>query len=115
MLVGFLAVMAMLAWLGRRVRSRGGQVSEAVMGPFEEIWHPAAHRARFATETVEERMVPIPSADDSWPNSTGRAAASASADATAGLSSAHVAAAEAGEADDAKRGGDNGEPQQWRA
>jgi hypothetical protein len=60
----FAAIMAVLAWLGSRVRRRGGGGSEAFMGPFEEMWHPAAHRARLVTETVEERMVPMPSADD---------------------------------------------------
>jgi hypothetical protein len=61
----FVAVMVGLAWLGTRVRRRGAaRGSQAVLGPFEEIWHPAAHRARLQTEIVEERMVPMPSADD---------------------------------------------------
>ena len=52
-MVGLLAVLAFfgalavvaggLAWLGSRLRRRG--VGSDVMGPFEEIWHPAAHRA----------------------------------------------------------------------
>jgi hypothetical protein len=57
------ATMAGLTWLGRRVRARGGGASEAVMGPFEDMWHPAAHRARLATDTVEERVVPMPTPD----------------------------------------------------
>jgi hypothetical protein len=62
---GFIAVMGGLAWLGVRVRRRGGgRGSEAVLGPFEEMWHPAAHRARLQTDIVEERVVPMPSADD---------------------------------------------------
>jgi hypothetical protein len=57
----FAAIMGTLAWLGSRVRRRGGGGSAAFMGPFEEIWHPAAHRARLETRVVEERMVPMPS------------------------------------------------------
>src|SRR5262245_5518460 len=57
----FVAVMVGLALLGVRVRRQGGRGSEAVLGPFEEIWHPAAHRARLQTDIVEERMVPLPS------------------------------------------------------
>jgi hypothetical protein len=56
----FAAIMRALVWLGSRVRSRGGGGSEAFMGPFEEIWHPAAHRARFETLVVEERVNPMP-------------------------------------------------------
>jgi hypothetical protein len=62
--VFFAAIMAGFAWLGIRVRRGQGRVSDAYMGPFQEIWHPAAHRARLTTEVVEERMVPMPSADD---------------------------------------------------
>ena len=57
-------VMVLLAWLGLRVRRRGAGGTGGVMGPFEEIWHPAAHRARLETEVVEERLVPMPSPDD---------------------------------------------------
>jgi len=60
----FAAIMRALLWLGSRVRRRGGGGSEAFMGPFEEIWHPAAHRARFETLVVEERVVPMPTPDD---------------------------------------------------
>ncbi len=49
-------------WLGRRVRRRG--VGGEAMGPFEEIWHPAAHRARMEIAVQKERMVPLPSPDD---------------------------------------------------
>lgn len=59
---GVALVAAGLVWLGRRVRRRG--VGGEVMGPFEEIWHPAAHRARLEIEVREERMVPLPSPDD---------------------------------------------------
>ncbi|GAA1829989.1 hypothetical protein GCM10009682_55960 [Luedemannella flava] len=57
--------MVTLAWLGVRARRRdGGAAGAAVVGPFEEIWHPAAHRARFETHTVEERVMPAPSPGD---------------------------------------------------
>jgi hypothetical protein len=60
----FAAMMAALVWMGRSVRRRGSRLGSAAMGPFEEIWHPAARRARLKTELVEERMVPMPTADD---------------------------------------------------
>jgi hypothetical protein len=65
------AIMGGLAWLGSRVRRRG--VGGAVMGPFDEIWHPAAHRFRFEIQVQEERMVPMPSPDDHWSRSRGEA------------------------------------------
>lgn len=34
------------------------------MGPFEEMWHPAATRYRTEIRVQEERMTPRPSADD---------------------------------------------------
>jgi hypothetical protein len=64
----FAGIMAALAWLGLRVRRTGGRGSEAFMGPFEEIWHPAAHRARLESQIVDERMVPTPSPDDQRPS-----------------------------------------------
>jgi hypothetical protein len=64
-IAAFGAVMAGLAYFGSRIRRRGrGRGAEAFMGPFEDMWHPAAHRARLQVETVEERMVPMPSAGD---------------------------------------------------
>ncbi|MCH6167806.1 hypothetical protein [Pseudonocardia alaniniphila] len=54
----FGVVLAGLAWIASRVRRRGGGGS--LMGPFDEIWHPAAHRARIETEVQEERPAPIP-------------------------------------------------------
>jgi hypothetical protein len=63
LVVGVLAaVLALLAWLGSRVRRRG--VGGDVMGPFDEIWHPAAHRFRAEIEVHEERVLPLPSAGD---------------------------------------------------
>ena len=52
-LAGFAAIMAGLVWLTHR--SRGRRVGSSVAGPFEEIWHPAAHRARIDIETQDER------------------------------------------------------------
>ena len=63
LVVGVLAaVLGSLAWLAVRVRSRG--VGDNVMGPFEEIWHPAAHRFRAEIQMYEERTVPLPPAED---------------------------------------------------
>ncbi|WP_323373575.1 hypothetical protein [Plantactinospora alkalitolerans] len=56
------AVLAGLMWLARRVRRRG--IGDAMMGPFEEIWHPAGQRARIEIRVQEERAVPMPSPDD---------------------------------------------------
>lgn len=62
LVVGVLAaVLAALIWLASRVRRRG--VGGDVMGPFDEIWHPAAHRFRAEIEVHEERVVPLPSAE----------------------------------------------------
>jgi hypothetical protein len=49
----FAAVMSAMAWSTKRIRSR--QVGSSVAGPFDEIWHPAAHRARFEIEVQDER------------------------------------------------------------
>jgi len=54
----FGAVLGGLAWVARR--GRGRRVSGAVAGPFEELWHPAAHRARIEIQVQDERVVPIP-------------------------------------------------------
>jgi hypothetical protein len=51
----FGAVMALLAWQGARIRRRPRGANEAFVGPLQEIWHPAGHRARLEAETVEER------------------------------------------------------------
>ncbi|MDI5940349.1 MULTISPECIES: hypothetical protein [Micromonospora] len=56
------AILGLLAWLAARVRRRG--IGDNVMGPFEEIWHPAAHRFRTEIKVHEERMVPLPSPGD---------------------------------------------------
>ena len=61
---GLAAVLGALTWLGRRVRRRGA--GGELMGPFEEIWHPAAHHYRQEIRTYEERAAPSPSPDDKW-------------------------------------------------
>lgn len=58
------AILAGLAALGRRVRRRGRAGSQRFVGPFEEMWHPAAHRARRETEIVDERVITQLPADD---------------------------------------------------
>jgi hypothetical protein len=55
-------VLAGLPWLAARVRRRG--VGGSVLGPFEEIWHPAAHRARIEVEVQQERSAPAPAPGD---------------------------------------------------
>jgi hypothetical protein len=55
-------VLAALVWLGVHGRRRG--VGGEVMGPFEEMWHPAATRYRAEIRVQEQRMTPRPSADD---------------------------------------------------
>ena len=55
------AVLGALAWLGVRGRRRG--VGGEVMGPFEEMWHPAAIRYRPEIRILPELTVPMPSAD----------------------------------------------------
>ncbi|MGY0004308.1 hypothetical protein [Micromonospora sp. I033] len=57
LVVGCLAaILVLLARLGARVRRRG--VGGDVMGPFDEIWHPSAHRFRAEVKVYEERVVP---------------------------------------------------------
>jgi hypothetical protein len=55
------AVVGGLPLLASRARRRVGAAS--VMGPFEEMWHPSARRARLEFEVAEERRVPVPSPD----------------------------------------------------
>jgi hypothetical protein len=54
------AVVAALWWLAVRVRSRGGDV----LGPFDELWHPAAHRTRIEKQEQAEVRAPAPSPGD---------------------------------------------------
>ncbi|HEY7223664.1 MAG TPA: hypothetical protein VH561_08765 [Micromonosporaceae bacterium] len=59
----FAAVIAGLVVAGFRTRRRRRATGSAVLGPFEEIWHPAAHRARLAAEAAEERVLPMQTPD----------------------------------------------------
>ncbi|MFE9192327.1 hypothetical protein ACFYL6_22265 [Micromonospora sp. NPDC007208] len=52
------AVLGILWWLASRVRRRG--IGGEVLGPFEEMWHPAAHRFRAEILVQETRTVPTP-------------------------------------------------------
>lgn len=52
----FAVVLGGLWWVARRARARAA--AGAVTGPFEEIWHPAAHRARVQIEVQDERIDP---------------------------------------------------------
>lgn len=54
----FAAVLAPLAWIRNRARTRG--TGDGVMGVFEEMWHPAAARALRETRHQEERPAPAP-------------------------------------------------------
>jgi hypothetical protein len=58
----FAVVMFLLARSTRR--RRGRRIASSVAGPFEEIWHPAAHRARIQIEIQDERKIAMPSPDD---------------------------------------------------
>jgi hypothetical protein len=59
---GFVVVMVGLAWV--TTRRRGRRAGSAVAGPFEEIWHPAAHRARIDIEVQDERTIAPTDAGD---------------------------------------------------
>jgi hypothetical protein len=54
----FGAILGGLTWIAARAQRRGGGAS--LMGPFEEIWQPAAHRARLETQVQNERPAPAP-------------------------------------------------------
>lgn len=58
----FGAVMTGLAVATRH--RRGRRASASVAGPFEELWHPAAHRARVAIEIQDERVAEAPAPGD---------------------------------------------------
>lgn len=55
-------IMIGLPWLAARVRRRG--TGGGMLGPFEEIWHPAGHRARLEVEVQEQRPVTAPAPGD---------------------------------------------------
>lgn len=58
--LGVLTVLVGLPYLAARARRRGVGTA-SMMGPFEEIWHPAATSARHEVELQEERREPTPS------------------------------------------------------
>jgi hypothetical protein len=51
-------VVTVLWRLALRIRRRGN--GEAVMGPFDEIWHPSAHTSRIEIQQQQERPAPSP-------------------------------------------------------
>jgi hypothetical protein len=58
----FAVALGGLWWVARR--SRGRAAAGAVTGPFEEIWHPAAHRTRIEIQVQDERVIPNPQPGD---------------------------------------------------
>ena len=58
---GFAAVLYGFMLLAQRIRRRG--LGGPIMGPIDEIYHPAAHRIRFQIEVQEQHLVPMPSPD----------------------------------------------------
>lgn len=61
-LILFGTVVGGLAWSAVRLRRRSGGGS--LMQPFDEIWHPAAHRARLDVESQQEQPAPSPQPGD---------------------------------------------------
>jgi hypothetical protein len=61
LVAGLAAVVAALWRLAVRVRRRG---AGDVLGPFDELWHPAAHRTRIEKQEQSERRAPAPSPED---------------------------------------------------
>lgn len=61
-LLAYVLIAVLLVALGRRVR-RSGRGGDA-LGPFEELWHPAAHRARVEVRTHDSRQEAAPSPGD---------------------------------------------------
>ena len=53
-LVIYAVVLGGLVWLRRRASG------SSLMQPFDEIWHPAAHRARVEVEVRQECPAPGP-------------------------------------------------------
>jgi hypothetical protein len=56
----FGVVLGGLPWLAFRVRRRTAGGGYSLMGPFDEVWHPAALQARIEIEVQDERPVPAP-------------------------------------------------------
>lgn len=53
------AVLGGLPWLAHRSR-RSGSGGYTLMGPFDEMWHPAALEARIEIEIQDEQPAPAP-------------------------------------------------------
>ncbi|MBW0117448.1 hypothetical protein I4J48_19610 [Pseudonocardia sp. KRD-169] len=53
-----------LRLLARRVRRHGAAGGYSLMGPFDELWHPAAVAARLEVQVQDERQEPLPSPGD---------------------------------------------------
>ena len=62
-LAGFATILWAFVLFARRVRRSG--VGGGIMGPIDEVWHPAAHRFRQEIQVQDERVVPLPPADGS--------------------------------------------------
>jgi hypothetical protein len=60
----FAGVLAVVWWLGTRIRRRG--IGGGLMGPFDEMYNPGAQRARLEIEVQQEQAAPRPSPDDLW-------------------------------------------------
>jgi hypothetical protein len=56
-------------WLARRLRRRGH--GGEIMAPFDDIFHPAAHLARFEIHAYAQRKVPTPAPGDPWREARG--------------------------------------------
>jgi len=56
---GFLALLA-----GAAARARRRGISGSMMGPFDQLWHPAAAESHLELQVEAERKKPLPSPDD---------------------------------------------------
>jgi hypothetical protein len=72
---GFAAILGGLAWRASRTRRRG--VDREIMGPVDEIYRLHAHQVHvefmLRSGWRERRVVPMPSPDDHWGRSRGKA------------------------------------------
>jgi hypothetical protein len=64
MVANLAATVGGFLWLGRRLRRRGH--GGEIMAPFDDIFHPAAHLARFEIHAHAQRKVPTPAPGDPW-------------------------------------------------
>lgn len=56
------ALLAGYAWLAVRARRHGG--GHSFMGPFEDMWDPAAHRSDVTVQEQVRRKAPAPAPGD---------------------------------------------------